>query len=52
MLGEFLQTITEGLYEAGYYQTEFSAKNLPSGIYIYRMENGESLQSKKMILIR
>jgi len=52
ILGELLQTITEGLYEAGYYQTEFNAENLPSGIYIYRMESGESLLSKKMILIR
>ena len=52
VLGELVKTISEGLYEPGYYQTEFNAQNLPSGIYIYRMESGEPLQSKKMILIR
>ena len=52
VLGELVQTIAEGLYEPGFYQTELNAQNLPSGIYIYRMESGESLQSKKMILLR
>jgi hypothetical protein len=52
VLGELVKTLEEGLFEAGYYQTELNAENLSSGIYIYIMESSESLQSKKMILIR
>lgn len=52
ILGELLQTITEGLYEAGYYQTEFDAQNLPSGVYIYRMEGSEMVHSRKMIILK
>ncbi|HRP94014.1 MAG: T9SS type A sorting domain-containing protein [Ignavibacteriaceae bacterium] len=52
VLGEYIETLAEGLFEPGIYQTQFDAKNLPSGIYIYRMESTESSVSKKMILIR
>lgn len=36
----------------GYYNVEFDATNLPSGIYYYRIEAGEFTDSKKMILIK
>ncbi len=52
VLGEYLVTLAEGLFEPGIYQTQFDAKNLPSGIYIYRMETSISSISKKMILMR
>jgi hypothetical protein len=63
MLGELVETIAEGIYEAGFHKVTFSAKggsSLPSGVYIYRMEGtysstgiGQSfVQSKKMILIK
>jgi hypothetical protein len=52
VLGELIQTITEGMYEAGYYEISFDAEKLTSGIYIYRMESSEIVQSKKLVLIR
>jgi len=52
MLGELVKTITEGMYEAGYYEVTFDGEELASGIYIYRMESPEIVQSKKLILIR
>ena len=52
VLGEFIQTITEGMYEAGFYKITFEANNLVSGVYIYRMESSEIVQSRKLVLIR
>ena len=31
---------------------EFTAKNLPSGVYLYRIESGEFHQVKKMVLLK
>ncbi|HMR00404.1 MAG TPA: T9SS type A sorting domain-containing protein, partial [Ignavibacteria bacterium] len=36
----------------GYYNYEFDASRLPSGIYYYRIEAGDFVDSKKMILIK
>jgi len=52
MLGELVQTIAEGNYEAGYHKVDFNAGNLSSGAYIYRLENENFILTKKMILIK
>jgi hypothetical protein len=62
MLGELVNTIAEGTYEAGYHKVTFSAKGgsasggnasaLPSGAYIYRIESPDFVQVKKMVLIK
>ncbi len=52
MLGELVETLAEGNYEAGYYKVTFNASNLPSGTYIYRLESSEFVQVKKMILVK
>jgi hypothetical protein len=52
MLGQLLETLAEGNYEAGYHKVTFNASNLPSGAYIYRIESNEFTQVRKMILIK
>lgn len=52
MLGELVQTLAEGTYEAGYHKITFNASSLPSGAYIYRIESGAFVQVKKMIVIK
>jgi hypothetical protein len=52
MLGELVETIAEGNYEAGNYKINFSASNLPSGVYVYRIESSEFTQTKKMMLLK
>jgi hypothetical protein len=37
---------------AGYHEVEFTAQNLSSVIYFYRIEAGEFQDVKKMILLR
>ncbi|HRE11113.1 MAG TPA: M12 family metallo-peptidase [Ignavibacteria bacterium] len=36
----------------GYYNVEFDGTSLPSGIYYYRIEAGEFVDTKKMIMIK
>jgi len=52
MLGEQVATIAEGMYESGNHKVTFNASNLPSGTYVYRLESGEFVQVKKMILLK
>ena len=37
---------------AGFYQLKFNGNGLASGIYIYRLEAGDMVQSRKMILMK
>jgi len=37
---------------AGGYEVEFNVANLPSGVYLYRLQTGNLISTKKMILLR
>ena len=52
VLGQELETLVNEKQSPGNYQVTFSGDNLPSGVYIYRIEAGTFVQSKKMILLR
>jgi len=60
ILGENVLTIAENTYEAGYHKVTFNASSLPSGIYIYSLENSDPtlkseqrfIQARKMVLIK
>lgn len=52
VLGAEVLTLLNENQEAGIYEVELNAQNLPSGTYIYRIVAGEYLQTKKMILLK
>ena len=52
MLGELVRILADGNYEAGYHKVTLNAVDLPSGVYIYRIESSEFVQVKKMLLIK
>jgi photosystem II stability/assembly factor-like uncharacterized protein len=52
MLGREIVTLINEVKSPGNYETEFNAVNLPSGIYLYKIQAGYFVQTKKMILIK
>ncbi len=51
-LGKEVANLVNENKETGLYSVDFDASNLPSGVYIYRMQSGDFVSSKKMILIK
>ena len=51
-LGEEIATLINEYKPAGRYETEFSAANLPSGVYFYQLKAGGYISTKKMILLK
>ncbi len=52
MLGQEIAVLFEGLAESGSYTIEFNAKTFASGVYFYRAEVGQTLLTRKMMLVR
>ncbi|MDP4174356.1 MAG: T9SS type A sorting domain-containing protein [Bacteroidota bacterium] len=52
ILGKIVTELVNGVQNAGRYTIRFSDKNLPSGIYFYRLSSGEFSSVQKMLLIR
>jgi len=50
VLGSKVATLVDEYREAGRYEVVFDASNLASGIYIYELQAGSIIQSKKMVL--
>ena len=53
LLGEEVARPVDGVtYDQGQWNVEFSADDLPSGTYIYRMDAGTFSASKRMVLLK
>ncbi|MBI4429247.1 MAG: T9SS type A sorting domain-containing protein [Ignavibacteriales bacterium] len=51
VLGELLNTIVDREQEAGSYRVTWQP-NLPTGIYLYRMQAGDFVQVRKLVLVK
>ncbi|MDP2303902.1 MAG: T9SS type A sorting domain-containing protein [Ignavibacteria bacterium] len=52
ILGSEIKTLFNDYKQAGTYEIDFDASNLPSGVYFYRIISGSYAETKKMILLR
>jgi hypothetical protein len=52
LIGEEVKVLVNGQLNPGFYEIEFDAAYLPSGIYFYRIQAGNFNQTKKMILLK
>jgi subtilisin-like proprotein convertase family protein len=50
ILGKAVVTVLNGHVQAGPTQIEFNRNDLPSGVYLYRMEIGHSVKTGKIII--
>ena len=51
-LGQKVKTLVDYNQTIGYYTVEFNGENLPSGLYIYKIEAGTFYGIKKIILMK
>jgi hypothetical protein len=51
-IGEEVASLLDKDLTTGIYEIEWSAAGLPSGIYFYRLQAGDFLETKKMILMK
>ncbi|MFC2084300.1 T9SS type A sorting domain-containing protein [Bacteroidota bacterium] len=51
-IGETVTELVKKNQQSGEYTVEFKSSDLPSGIYFYRLNSGNYIDIKKMILIR
>jgi len=51
-LGKQVATLVNEEKSAGNYKIDFNAENLSSGIYFYKMQANEFIQTKKMLLLK
>jgi hypothetical protein len=51
-LGQTIKILENGFKNAGNYSVNFSATDIPSGIYFYKLKAGQFTQVKKMILVK
>jgi photosystem II stability/assembly factor-like uncharacterized protein len=52
MLGEQVARLLSSDLSAGYYTVHWNTEGVPSGVYIYRLQAGEFVESKKLTLLR
>ncbi len=52
LLGQRVALLDEGEREAGYHNVRFDGKSMASGVYLYRIQAGEFVQTRKLILMK
>ncbi len=52
VLGREVMTLVNGRQDAGVYNLSLNAATLSSGIYFYRLQSGNFVQTKKMMLVK
>lgn len=52
ILGQEVQNLVNGYRAVGSYEITFDAIDLPSGVYVYKLEAGSTVLSKKMTLLK
>lgn len=52
MLGQEVLRLVDGTVEAGRHEVQFDGSQLPSGVYMYRIEMGAFTRSQLMNLLK
>jgi hypothetical protein len=52
LLGEQVATVIDEVRSPGYHAVQFSAGDMPSGVYLYRLTAGEFSMLRKMVLLK
>jgi hypothetical protein len=51
-LGQEVATVVDGEKNAGYHEAVFDASRLASGVYLYRLQAGSFVETRKLLLVK
>jgi lysophospholipase L1-like esterase len=51
-LGQLVSVLQNAEQDAGYHETRFFARDLPGGVYFYRMQAGTYMETKRLLLLK
>jgi len=51
VLGSEVATLVDGMHQPGRYEVVWDARNVTSGVYLYRLQSGTFVATKKMVLL-
>ncbi len=52
LVGEEVAVLVNGFNQAGTFEVTFDASNLSTGVYLYKLQSANSVQTKKMMLLK
>ena len=52
ILGNEIRSLVNEEKSEGNYEVEFNAANLPSGVYFYRLQTANFIETRKMVLMK
>jgi hypothetical protein len=52
IVGEEVAVLANGFSQAGSFEVTFDATNLSTGVYLYKLQSANSVQTKKMMLLK
>ncbi|MCG8605635.1 T9SS type A sorting domain-containing protein [bacterium] len=52
LIGQRVATLVDGVRQAGSYTVNWDASNLASGVYVYRLDTGDRVFSRRMLLLK
>ena len=52
VLGQSVALLVDEVQGAGYHEVTFGGINLASGLYLYRVQAGEFVQTRKLLLLK
>jgi hypothetical protein len=52
MLGQKVAILIDKKLKSGYHQVNFNASHLANGVYFYKLESGENISVRKMLLMK
>lgn len=52
VLGQEVETLLNGTQGAGDYRLQWNPVNLPNGVYFYRLQTGDFVETRKLVLLK
>ena len=52
VMGQVVSTLVDGSMDAGYHTLTWNADNMPSGMYLVRVQSGSNVETQKLMLLK